>query len=73
MPVPKPWIVETMHHVENVNGPLFTALTVAAQLLLIDSEWPKKGNLVVSAKISRDDKVFTLMLESPDHFEPEGQ
>lgn len=73
MPAPKPWIVETLHLVEKVDGPLFNALTVAAQLLLINSEWPKKGRVVISAKISRDDKVFTLALETPDRVDPKGQ
>lgn len=73
MPAPKPWTVETPHMSETVQGSLFDALVVAAQLLLINSEWPKKGRVLISARIHRDDNVFNLALETPDRVEPKGQ
>lgn len=62
----KPWLVETMYTREKVFGTLFDAMVSASQLLLITSEWPKKGKVVTFAKITRDEHTFTLTLETPN-------
>lgn len=64
--IQKPWTVISKFINEVVHGTISEALETAVSILLIESGWPKKGNVVTSAKISREDVEFTLTLETPD-------
>jgi len=61
----EPWTIKTTHFEEYISGTLSEALETATGILLLEAEWPTKGKMTVTARISRGDDIFTLALATP--------